>query len=606
MSSNIISVEQANTLDGLFLERLQLTPDNIAYSQFDKSSQQWIEASWTQISDRIAQWQGALAQEQLVAGDRVALMLKNSIEWVIFDQAALSLGLVVVPLYLDDRPDNIAYILDDANVKLLCIQEQRLWKRLKQAFVENKNPIKSLSRVVLLEKSIDKNSEDERLYLVDDWLPKDYQLLSEREADKHDLATIVYTSGTTGKPKGVMLSHHNILSVAYATATQFFLSFDKEVFLSFLPLSHTLERTLGYYLPVMVGAKVCYSQSVQQLASELLLHKPTILISVPRIYEQIYGKIHAQLNKSSWVKRSLFALTISVGWQVFLRKQNHHQIRLCPTCLLWPVLKSLVADKVLAKFGGQLRIAASGGAAIPFPVSKLFLSLGLNLLQGYGLTETSPVVSFNRSEQNVPRSIGQPLDCIDVKLGDNNELLVKSPGLMLGYWNNHSATTQVIDNDGWFHTGDQASIDSQTDIITLTGRIKDILVMSNGEKIPPSDIENTIVIDQWFDQALLIGEGEAFLSAVLVFNAEAWTSLAKSINLDPFDKKNLEHKKIHQQAVQRLKILLHDFPGYAKIRRVILSLEPWTIENGLITPTLKVKRVKVIELYQKQIEAIYQ
>jgi long-chain acyl-CoA synthetase len=265
----------------------------------------------------------------------------------------------------------------------------------------------------------------------------------------------------------------------------------------------------------------------------------------------------------------------------------------------------MVADKVLEKFGGQLRIAATGGAAIPFAVSKTFLSLGLNVIQGYGLTETSPVVSFNHFDNNDPRTIGQVLDIVDVKLGNNQELLIKGPGIMLGYWNNHSATTQVIDADGWFHSGDQASINETTGHITITGRIKDILVMSNGEKVPPGDIENTINIDDWFDQCLLIGEGQAFLSAVLILNAQAWTEIAKSNNLDPFDKNNLNNKKIHLKVVNRLKNVLHDFPGYAKVRRVILSLEPWTIENELITPTLKVKRVKVTELFKTEIENIY-
>jgi len=605
MFSKLISVEQANSLDGLFYERLQLTPESVAYTQYDKKQAQWLDSTWADISLEIAKWRLALMQENLNPGERVALLIKNSKEWVVFDQAALSLGLVVVPLYLDDRPDNIAYILDDANVKLICIQEPRLWKRLKQAFNDNENQIKSLQRILLFEGELDDSSQDDRLKLIHKWLPEKGDLWSKREADKHDLATIVYTSGTTGKPKGVMLSHHNILSTAHATASQFNLTNDKEVFLSFLPLSHTFERTLGYYLPIMADCQVCYSQSIQQLASEILLHRPTVLISVPRIYEQIYNKITDNLKKSSWTKRQLFSLTLHVGWKVFLSKQQYQTNTFCLHCFLWPILKRIVANKVIDKFGGRLHIAASGGAAIPYPVAKMFLSLGLNLLQGYGLTETSPVVSFNRSDINDPKSIGQPLDCVDIKLSEQNELLVKSPGLMLGYWNNHSATANVIDSDGWFHTGDQAVIDVNSDIITLTGRIKDILVMSNGEKIPPADIENSINLDDWFEQSLLIGEGQAFLSAIIVFKAEAWTKLAKSLNLDPFDKANLHDKKVHQQVVNRLKNVLHDFPGYAKIRRVILSLDPWTIENELITPTLKVKRLKVIELFKNDIDKIY-
>jgi len=329
-------------------------------------------------------------------------------------------------------------------------------------------------------------------------------------------------------------------------------------------------------------------------------------LQYPVIFEQIYNKIYEQLKKAPIHKRFLFQLTVNVGWKIFLAQQQNQSLsKFSSTALLWPVLKHLVADKVLKKFGGQLRIAASGGAAIPFDVSKTFLSLGLNILQGYGLTETSPVVSFNRLNNNNPRSIGQAIDCVELKLGDNDELFIKSPGVMLGYWNNHSATSAIIDSEGWLHSGDQAKIDEKTGHVFITGRIKDILVMSNGEKIPPADIENTIIMDECFDQALLIGEGEAFLGAILVFNPLLWASVCKKSALDPFDKENLKNKKIHSLVLAKLKKLLHNFPGYAKIRRVILTLEPWTIENELLTPTLKNKRNNIITLFKKNIEDIY-
>ncbi|MFK5986977.1 MAG: long-chain fatty acid--CoA ligase [Pseudomonadota bacterium] len=615
--STLILPKQADTLDGLFYERVHKTPDKVAYVQFNKEQQQWENVTWNDVSHLVMMWQAAMKKEALNSGDRVAVLLKNSKEWIIFDQAAMGLGLVLVPLYLDDRPDNIAYILDDANVKLLIVQEQRQWNRLKQSFDDNGNTIESLQRIVLLDvNKANIELDDERLITLSDWLlesdPGKDHMLYKRHGNMHALATIVYTSGTTGRPKGVMLSHYNILSVAYETGLTLNVG-ENDSLLSFLPLSHTFERTLGYYLAMMAGCKVYYSQSVQQLANEILLHKPTILVSVPRIFEQIYAKINDKLQKSSLLERLLFKLTITTGWHVFIHSQTIHQINthqqnhswLCISCLLWPVLKKLVADKILEKFGGQLRIAATGGAAIPYPVAKTFLALGLNVIQGYGLTETSPVVSFNKMGNNDPRSIGEALDCVELKLGENNELLIKSPGVMMGYWNNHSATARAIDADGWFHSGDQARIDSVSNLVYITGRIKDILIMSNSEKIPPGDIENTINVDAWFEQSLLVGEGQAFLSAIIVLNAQSWTSLSEQHGLDPFDKSQLLNKKIHSAIIKRLKANLHDFPGYAKIRRVILTLEPWTIENELITPTLKVKRVKVLELFEKEIEQIY-
>jgi len=599
IADNIISPQKARTLDGLFYERTLMTPDKVAYVQYERKKELWVETTWNEMSHFIAHWQTAMEQEKLEVGDRVAILLKNSKEWVIFDQAAMGLGLVTVPLYLDDRPDNIAYILEEAAVKLLIIQEQRFWKKIQK----NCQKIKSLQRIILIDVAeAALELDDERLSTLSDWLPDTEHVLRKREADSHELASIVYTSGTTGRPKGVMLSHANILAIAYGTIENIRV-LDSDSLLSFLPLSHTFERTVGYYLPIMAGCTVTFSHSIQQIANELIQHKPTILISVPRIFEQIYAKIEIGLKKAPLHKRLMFRLAVHIGWKRFLVEQKRKKI--CLSCLLWPLMKKLVGDKVKEKFGGRIRIAATGGAAIPFEVARTFLALGINVLQGYGLTETSPVVSFNKMENNEPRSIGQALNSVSVKLGENDELLIKGPGVMLGYWNNHAATAEVMDAEGWFHSGDQARIDPDTKHIYITGRIKDILVMSNGEKIPPLDIENAIVMDEWFEQALLLGEGQAYLSAILVFNAEFWTKLAKQNALDPFDMSNLKHKKVHHLVINHLKQVLHDFPGYAKIRKVILTVEPWTVENELLTPTLKVKRPNVIKAFEQEISKIY-
>ncbi|MCU7836709.1 MAG: AMP-dependent synthetase/ligase [gamma proteobacterium symbiont of Taylorina sp.] len=597
--NDLITIEEASTLDGLFYERSMRSADAVAYIQYNKDHKAWEETSWNKMATLVGQWQKAITDENLATGDRIAILMKNSKEWVLADQAALGLGLVTVPLYLEDRPDNIAYILEDSAVKLLFIQDISQWNRLRDNCTDNT----ILKRVILIDTTSDQlDKETDRVTTAEQWLPEQGHMLHKRAGDPEQLATIVYTSGTTGKPKGVMLSHNNILSIAYPTAITLNIKSD-DLFLSFLPMSHTFERALGEYLTTMVGSRVAFARSIQLLANDMVELKPTLLISVPRIYERIYAKIETTLLEGSAIKRSLFKLTVQIGWNVFLKKQKRSFF--CPSCLLWPILKPLVADKVMQKFGGQLRIAATGGAAIPFPVAKTFIGLGLTLIQGYGLTETSPVVSFNRIDNNDPNSIGHPLDGIDLKVGENDELLIHSPGVMMGYWNNHAATAQAIDSDGWFHSGDQARIDEKTGHVYITGRIKDILIMSNGEKIPPTDIENTINMDPLFENTLLLGEGEAYLGAVLVLNSEEWVHIAQNNKLDPFNKENLTNKTIINHIVHHLRKVLHDFPAYAKIRKVILTLEPWTIENGLLTPTLKVKRVKVMELFKDQIKHLY-
>ena len=597
--NELITIEQAGTLDGLFYERTIRSADDVAYIQYNKNTKSWEETTWNEMAALVGKWQKAMSAEHFDKGDRVGILMKNSKEWIAVDQAALGLGLVVVPLYLEDRPDNIDYILQDSAVKLLIVQDMTQWNRLRKNCTDNA----VLKRVVLVDTTYDTlENETDIVTTVDQWLPEQSHLMHKRDGDPKELATIVYTSGTTGRPKGVMLNHTNILSVAYPSGTGLGVQSD-DIFLSFLPLSHTFERSLGYYLTVMAGSKVAFARSIQLLAEDLITIKPTLLISVPRIYERVYAKIENTLLKGSPVKRALFNLTVQVGWNRFLYKQKRSLF--CLSCILWPLLKHLVADKVMQKFGGRLRIAATGGAAIPFPVAKTFIGLGLTLIQGYGLTETSPVATFNRIDNNDPRSIGQSLDSIELKIGDNDELLINSPGVMMGYWNNHAATAQAIDADGWFHSGDQARIDAKTGHVYITGRLKDILIMSNGEKIPPTDIENTIIIDPQFDNALLLGEGEAYLGAILVLNSEEWVHIAQHHKLDPFNMDNLNNKAVQNQIVGEMKTVLHDFPAFAKIRKVILTLEPWTVENGILTPTLKVKRPRVMELFKKEIKAMY-
>lgn len=595
VSIDVIPLEQAGTLYGLFCERLKRSPHDAAYHSYSSSDKSWHDITWEEVATRVACWQEALEKEKLDPGDRVAINLKNCKEWVFFDQAAMGLGLVLVPLYPDDRPDNVAYILQDADVKLLFLQNARQWKLLEPSITEEHH----LKRIII------NNNDGETLsspaMYADEWLPENWGSIHEWDTEPHQLASIIYTSGTTGRPKGVMLSHHNMLSVA-SGSLQFMDVLPDDIFLSFLPLSHTLERTAGYYLPMMAGAKVAYARGIPQLADDMMNVKPTIMIAVPRIFERIYTRLQGQIADKSVIAKGLFKMTSALGWLKFLQKQGRGWWR--PSFLLWPLLDKLVASKVKDRFGGSMRVIVSGGAALPEPVAKLFIGLDLCLLQGYGLTETSPVISVNSPTNNIPASVGRPIPGVAVMIGNNDELLVRGPGNMLGYWNNHKATAQTIDASGWLHTGDQARIDEDGHI-HITGRIKDILVLSNGEKVPPGDIESAIIMDAIFEQALVLGEGESYLSALLVLNSDLWFALAKEHELDGFDKSSLNDKALQNAIIQRLRKLLHEFPAYARIRRITLTLEAWTVDNGLMTPTMKVKRPKVIEHHKNDIDAMY-
>jgi long-chain acyl-CoA synthetase len=598
-TEDIISAEIAGTLDGLLYERVRRTPDAVAYRSYDSVRKLWAETSWNDVGRATARWQAGLAAEELLPGERVALQLRNSKEWVYFDQAALACALVVVPLYTDDRPENIAYILRDSAARLLLVQDFAGWKRL-APFLRD---YEELKRVLILnapESPPEASEVDERVRFVPGWLPEASHAPARRRGDPHALASIVYTSGTTGRPKGVMLSHYNMLSIAHAALTLIDV-YQEDLFLSFLPLSHTLERTAGYYLPMMTGATVAYARSVTQLADDLLTVRPTALIAVPRIFERVFVRIQGQLDKQSAVARALFRLTTAVGWRRFEHLQQRAGWH--PKLLAWPLLKRLVADKVTARLGGRLRLTVSGGAALPVPVAKTFISLGVPILQGYGLTETSPVISVNLPLDNEPASVGVPLNGVEVRIGEDDELMVKTPGRMIGYWNNHAATAEMIDPDGWLHTGDQARIEHGH--IYITGRLKDILVLSNGEKVPPMDMEMAICLDPSIDQALVVGEGRPYLSAILVLNPDGWLGLARHYGLDDYADASLENEKLRNHFVNVIRQRLSDFPGYAKVRRVLLVREPWTVDNDLLTPTLKVKRALVLGKFADRIKGLY-
>jgi long-chain acyl-CoA synthetase len=593
---DVIQVDRVGTLGGLLRERTRRTPDNIAYRYFKHDSQSWENITWQQTANRVAQIQAALAGDGLQPGDRVAIMLRNCPEWVQFEQAALGLGLVIVPLYTNDRVDNTAYVLQDAGIKVLLIDGQEDLDSLS----EISSQIGGLVRILTLE-TCNNSAHYSRLMDFNDWVENSIQTYENQQpelqtyhADRNSLATIVYTSGTTGRPKGVMLSHHNILLNAFAGIDRINV-YREDVFLSFLPLSHTLERTAGYYIPMMSGATVAFARSVQDLAEDLITIQPTILVSVPRIYERVYGKITAQLEAKSDFARNLFYKAVELGWH---RAQHPNN-----TYLMWPLLKTLVANKVMAKLGGRLRLAICGGAPLSQKVAKVFVGLGLNLVQGYGLTETSPVISVNSVENNDPASVGEALSGIEVKVGDDDELLVRSECNMLGYWNNAQATKEIIDEDGWLHTGDKVRIDNN--FIYITGRLKEIIVLSNGKKVAPADLELAITMDNLFEQVMVIGESCPYLSAIIVLDNEHWTEFAESLSVEP-NEQSLQNNMVIDAIKKRVDDLIFEFPGYAKIRRIALSLEPWTIDNALITPTMKLKRHAIQEHFAQQIEQLYE
>jgi long-chain acyl-CoA synthetase len=618
-------IDPIQTLPQLLAWRAAQSPEREAYREFDASTQQWRSLNWAQTLAEVRDWQGALATGGIQSGQRVAILLPNGFHAMRIDQATLAQGAVPVPLHAIDNPGSIAYILSDCAASVLMLSQVGQWQQIQAAAMQAGIALDALHTVVCTEASAQElgatgaTDTHPRLLTLNDWLSAGRSARQSSDVaagatapGPEDLATIVYTSGTTGKPKGVMLTHRNVLAnvkAIYPCVTPL----PDDVFLSFLPLSHTFERTTGYYLPIASGSAVVYARSVQQLAEDMKLVRPTVLISVPRIYERVHARLQEVLSKSGF-KQRLFEAAQAKGWQRFRATQGLKGstaedeaqaakagwLRVLP----WALLRKLVAQPLLAQFGGRIRIAVSGGAPLAQAQARCFLGLGLPLLQGYGMTETSPVVAANRPDDNDPATVGRALPGVQVRIGNNRELQVRGSSVMRGYWNRPEDTARVLDAEGWLSTGDQAEIDAQGRIRIL-GRIKEIIVTSTGEKVPPGDLEQAILADPLFEQVFVVGEQRPFIAAVAVVQAEEWVKLAKSLGLVPQAEQSLAAPEVLAAVLKRIERATGSFARHAVPRAITLTREPWTLENGLMTPTLKLKRNNLTARFESAIEAMY-
>jgi long-chain acyl-CoA synthetase len=595
------------TLPELLRRRIALTPAAEAYRQFDAASGRWVGHSWADVGQRVSEYKRALGAEGLPAGARVGVLVANSIEHVCVDQAALALGFVPVPLHVIDNPESLAYVLADCGASLLFVGSAARWQLLEPF----RTRLPALRRVIHLDASPGADLaalRDARggaagmVRSLAEWLagaPGSGGGASDAAPDADALAAIVYTSGTTGRPKGVMLSHRNVVSDIQSILSAIPV-LETDVFLSFLPLSHTLERTVGYYVPIAAGACVVFARSVSRLMDDFAAVRPTVLVSVPRIYERVYAGIRESMEHRA-AGRALLALAIRAGWARFARTPRF------PASLLLqrldPQLDRWVGARVRARFGGRLRAAVTGGAPMPSEVARTFLALGVPLLQGYGLTESAPVVSCNTLEDNQPETVGRPLPGVEVRIGEHDELLVRGPNVMVGYWERPGDTAEAIDREGWLHTGDQAQIVEGR--IIIKGRIKDIIVTSTGEKIPPVDVETAIVADGAFDQVMVVGEGRPYIVALCVLNPLRWEEEARKLGLEPRDFESLRSPAAREWGLSRIAEAVRGLPAYARPRAVYLTTEPWTIDAGLITPTLKPKRPALESRFAEAIGELY-
>ena len=593
-------LENFTTLPQLLVNSVERYGEREALRQFDKETKSWHSLSYAQLMVRVMEWRRAYAAMNLERGTRIGILMPNSIDHACADQAALANGLVPVPLHAIDTPGASAFILSDSRAKVLVTNKLTRWKQIKAAGGD----LQDLTAVIITEDEVD--DETGMVRGLSEWLAAGTHVVELPEGPKEDdLAGIVYTSGTTGRPKGVMLTHGNIVSNVKATLECVFPQVG-DIFLSFLPLSHTFERTAGYYLALATGCTIAYNRSVLLLADDLKTIRPTVIISVPRVYERIFARVHDKLKKSRPAARYLFDWAVEIGWRDFCRR-NHlpveHTGRAWLDGLMRPLVRK-VSSTLLDQFGGRLRIAISGGAALSSKVARTFCGLGLPIIQAYGMTEASPIIAGNNRTLNQPNTVGKPFNNVEVRLGEGDEIQIKGPSITRGYWNRPDATADAFTEDGWFRTGDVGGF-NELGLLSIKGRIKEIIVTSTGEKVPPADLEAAIETDPLFSQCYVIGENRPYLSLITVVNPDEWASFAKSCGVDPADPASLDNPSVKTAALKRAKTAAGEFPHYALPRAVVLTQEPWTIENGLITPTLKLKRGPLSKKFANVIAQLY-
>lgn len=598
-------IARFRTVPEMLEHAVKTWPKREAYRQFDYQENSWISTTWEAFHQGVMRWRRAFSAMGLKRGDRVAMLLTNCLDAVTFDEAALANALVPVPLHAIDTPWSSAYILKDSNSRCLVTTSRARWNAIRSAEPD----LPDLKEVIFTNEIVSELDGAVRLSGLEDWLARGNSVLDEAlpaGPTEDDLAGFIYTSGTTGRPKGVMLTHRNIvsnvqqISLAAPICTE-------DVYLSFLPFSHTFERTVAHYCAVAHGAAMAFARSVQHIEQDLAEVKPTLMCTVPRVFERLYQKIQLNLAESSERAQYLTAWALEAGWRRFCR-ENHlpieHSERESLDETVLPMLDEEVSAKIRAIFGGRLRMVFSGGAALNYTVAKFFCAMGVSMRQVYGLTETSPIVSFTTASDNHPSCVGFPVANTEVRLGERDELQVRGPQVMKGYWNKPRETAAAFTPDGWFRTGDQADLDDGGRV-RIKGRLKEIIVTSTGEKISPVDLEFAIQEDHLFAQVLVVGENRPFITAVVVVEPTRWEKLCEEMQLDPEDPATLTARPMTRLLVKRIRAAAKAFPSYGIPRSVAIVREPFTVEDGLLTPTMKLKRPQISQRYKAQIDAMY-
>jgi long-chain acyl-CoA synthetase len=571
-----------------------------------KRGEVWHDVASAEVRRSVEELSEGLVALGVVPGDRVAILSENRPEWAYADYACLTARAIDAPIYPTLTAGQVAYILKDSGARAVFVSDPEQAGKV----AEQRAGLPDLEHVIRMQ---DGPGFPEGTLSLEELrakgrpgLEKDPGIVKRRAAHNQpdDVATLIYTSGTTGDPKGVMLTHGNITTNVLGGLEVFAMLGPDDVALSFLPLCHSFERMAGHYLMHQAGATVCFAENVATVPQNMLEVRPTVMCSVPRLYEKIYARIQDKVAQDPPLSRKIFNWALGVGragFEARLKKRSPG-----PWLRLQAALaEALVFGKIKQRTGGRLRLFVSGGAPLAREIAEFFGAVGLLVCEGYGLTETSPVIAVNRPDDVRPGSVGQAIRDVEIRIAEDGEILTRGPHIMKGYWNQPEATAEAIDSEGWFHTGDIGHLDERG-FLTITDRKKDLIVTSGGKNIAPQPIENKVKTHPLVAEIVMVGNKRNFCSALVLpafENLEPW---AKQQGIGDGSREALvENPKVVEHYEKLVAELTADLAQYEKIKKIALLTEEFTIESGELTPTLKVKRRVVEERYAPVIDRLY-
>ncbi len=569
-----------------------------------KVQDKWVGITYKELREKVRNFAMGLLALGIKRNDMVGIISENRPEWVFCDLAILSIGAIDVPMYPSSTSNTIEYIMNDSECKAVIVSNKLQLTKVQKI---QKN-VKSLKHIIIL----NEKDAEEGIYTF-----RSVVDLGRKEADKfdpvlneemskanpEDLCTLIYTSGTTGEPKGVMLTHNNFVSNVKAVL-QVIPADHNDIFLSFLPLSHSFERMAGYYTAFSAGCLIAYAQSIDTVAKDLQEVKPTVMTSVPRLFERIHSRVLKNVDNSPPAKQKIFYWALEVGKKYQDAKKEK---KLNPILTAkYKLAEKLVFKKIRAATGGRLRFFVSGGAALPQEIGEFFEAMGILIIEGYGLTESSPVITCNRLDDYKFGTVGKPIPGVEVKIAEDGEILARGPNIMKGYYKNKKATEEAIDKDGWLHTGDIGEFDKHG-FLKITDRKKHLFKTSGGKYIAPQQLESLFTRSKFIDQFVLIGDNKTFLSALITPDFEAIREYADAHKI-PYDRVEdlAHHPEIYKLIEKDIQTLQKNLASYERIRKFVILDKPFTIEGGELTPTLKIRRKIIEERYSHLIKDIYE